>query len=246
MTDRHEKGEISIFEAFAKICSLQIKSGSIKKMAPPKPDIQCEIVGTAIVPFELVEIIDCDFANLFRKQYDTKKEIYKYYSNLPPDQKDRFDGLYSNAMIFPQFENKSTLRQRQKTFPKIIDHLLSLEPEFEGETCENYPDFEDKIEGISISRGNFRGPLFDLPFGGSIGNPTISTLRKKFQKTYESDYPLHLLAYIDLSPMFPDEIWLNDLKGFIKESLKSSQFEKIWIFDYQKNNIKFEYSLTSS
>lgn len=246
MADKHEKTEIAIFKAFAKSCDLTIKPESIRKMAPPKPDIQCEASGIGMISFELVRIIDRNFANLLEKQYDTKKGFSEYYSNLPQDQRDLFDELYPNAMIFPQFENKSTLRQRQKIFPKMFNYLLSLEPEAEGETCKNHPEFKNILEGISISRGRFRGPLFDLPFGGAIGDPTISIIRGKFQKTYESDYPLHLLAYIDLTPRFPDEIWLNALEGFIQAPLKSSQFEKVWIFDYEKNTIKFEYSLTSS
>jgi len=83
MNDRQERTEITIFKAFAKACSLQIKLESVKKMAPPKPDIQCEAVGTKIMAFELVEIIDRNFANLFGKQYNTKKKLSEYYSNLP-------------------------------------------------------------------------------------------------------------------------------------------------------------------
>lgn len=245
MNDRQARTEIIIFEAFAKVCSLQIKLESVKKMAPPKPDIQCEAVGTKVMTFELVEIIDRNFANLSGKQDDTKEKLSEYYSNLAQNQKCQFDELYSNAMISPAFEYKNTLRQRQNIFPKIFNHLLSLGPEFEGDTCKNYRDFKGNLKEISISRGNFKGPIFDLPFAGAINDPTISTLKKKFSKRYASNQPLHLLAYINLTPMFPDAIWLNGLKSFIKSSLQSSQFEKIWIFDYQKGHIQYEYSLTT-
>ena len=244
MNDRQERTEIIIFEAFAKACSLQIKLDSVKKMAPPKPDIQCEAVGTKVMTFELVEIIDRNFANLSGKQDDTKAKLSEYYLNLVQHQKNKFDELYSNAMIFPEFENKSTLRQRQNIFQKIFNHLLSLVPEFEGETCKNYCDFKGNLKEISISRGKFKGSIFNLPFAGTIHDPTISIIKKKFSKRYESDHELHLLVYINLTPMFPDEIWLNGLKSFIKSALKSSQFEKLWIFDYQKGHIKYEYSLT--
>jgi hypothetical protein len=202
--DGQERTEITIFDAFAKACSLQIKLESVKKMAPPKPDIQCEAVGTKVMTFELVEIIDRNFANLSGKQDDTKEKLSEYYSNLAQHQKNQFDELYSNAMIFPEFENKSTLRQRQNIFPKIFNHLLSLGPEFEGETCKNYRDFKGNLKEISISRGKFKGPIFNLPFAGTINDPTISTLKKKFSKSYESDHQLHLLAYINLTPMFAD------------------------------------------
>ncbi|MBC8417577.1 MAG: hypothetical protein ISS67_04495 [Desulfobacterales bacterium] len=58
MADRHEKREITIFKAFAKVSSLQIIIDSIKKNTPPKPDIQCEVKGLGFLSFELIEIID--------------------------------------------------------------------------------------------------------------------------------------------------------------------------------------------
>ena len=85
MADRHKKREITIFEAFAKICDLPIRLDTIKKKNPPKPDIQCEVSGKGLLAFELVELIDRNFANMFGKQIDTKKELSEYHSKLPND-----------------------------------------------------------------------------------------------------------------------------------------------------------------
>jgi hypothetical protein len=118
MTDRHEKREIAIFKAFAKIASLQIIIASIKKNAPPEPDIQCRVKDLSYLSFELVEIIDRNYANLLKKCYKTGTKLRGYYLSLPQDIKDVFDRLYSNGMIFPIFKNSSTLRQRINLFPK--------------------------------------------------------------------------------------------------------------------------------
>jgi hypothetical protein len=118
---------------------------------------------------------------------------------------------------------------------------LSLDPQFDGDAFEDVPEFKGKLEGISVSRGSFKGPIFDQPFGGSISDPTIKTLNSKFKKNYPKNNTLHLLAYIDLSPMFPDDIWLDGLKNYISKSLKKSQFDKVWIFDFQQSAIKFVY-----
>jgi len=241
MADRHEKREITIFKAFAKVSGLQISIDSINKKAPPEPDIQCNVKGLGFLSFELVEIIDRNYANLHGKNYSTGRKLREYYSSLPQDLKDKFDRLYSNGMIFPHFENASTLRQRIKLFPKIFACLLSLDPQFDGVACQDVPEFKGKLKGINVSRGIFKGPIFDQPFAGSIGDPTIMRLNSKFQKKYQKNNALHLLAYIDLNPMFPDDVWLNGTKDFVRKSLRTSQFERVWIFDFQQSAIKFVY-----
>ena len=241
MGNKHEKRKITIFNAFAQCCSLQISPDSILKMAPPKPDIECEAKGICLLSFELVEIIERRYANLLGKNYRTRNKLSEYYSFLPQHQKDEFDKSYLNAMIYPQFENTLTLRQRIKLFPKIFDCLLSLDPQFDGDACQDVPEFKGKLKGIGVSRGLFKGPIFDQPFADSIDDPTIKTLNSKFQKKYQKNNTLHLLAYIDLNPMFLDDIWLNGVKDFVGKSLRKSQFEKVWIFDFKQSVIKFVY-----
>jgi len=241
MADRHEEREIAIFRAFTKVCDISINPNSIEKKRPPEPDIQCEVMENGPLAFELVEIIDRDFAHIFGKQVDTKTQLSRCHSNLPDEKRIPFDKIYSNALIFLKFENRCTLRQREKLFPVIIDHLLTLNEKFEGDTFKNTTECGEELRGIRISRGHFSGPLFDSAAGGSIGDPTVSTIYSKFKKTYNSDHSVHLLAYIDLNPMVPEDMWLPSVAEFVKTSINQCQFEKVWIFDYQKNQIKFVY-----
>lgn len=241
MADRHKIKEITIFKAFAKVCDLPIRLDSIEKINFPHPDIQCEVSGTGPIAFELVEIIDRNFANTLGKQIATQKKLSEYHSDVPNEIRKPFDTMYSNALISIRFNNSCTLRQRIKLFPIIFDHLLTLDEQFDGDTFENTQECRDKLFGISISRGRFNGPLFDSAAGGSIGDPTVSAIRSKFEKKYESKYPLHLLGYIDLNPMFSEDIWITSVKDFVKASIQKCQFEKVWIFDFRRNEIKFTY-----
>jgi len=238
MTDRHTTREVTIFNVFANVCSLPIKIDTIKKMAPPAPDIQCEVEGIGMIAFELVEMIDRNHANAFRKQLDTIQQLYDCHNNLPSAARKQFDKLYSNAMIYPDFDNKCTLRRRKRLIPKIIAHIVTLDPGFEGETSVN-------VRGcrihVNISRGLSGGPFFDSVPAVSVSDPILSALTLKFQKKYTSRYPIHLLGYLDLSPTFPENTWRPRAEEYCKASIQKSPFERVWIFEYRENRIIFTY-----
>jgi len=142
MNDRQAKTELIIFRAFAEVCELPIDVMTIEKREPPEPDISCKINGGGTITFELTEIIDRGFANMIGKQNDTKTMLDNYYFNLPKNMKEDFDSLYSDAIIFINFNNSISMRQRERLFPKIFNHLLGLENGFEGNSLKNDPQFE--------------------------------------------------------------------------------------------------------
>lgn len=240
MLDKQSLTELRIFKCFASVCGLAINDKKIEKRDPPEPYIKCEINGIGKITFELTELIDRGFANMVRKQYDTKNELDKYYSKLPGNLKDDFAHLYSDAIIFIHFNNLLSLRQRKQMFPRIFQHLLGLNKGFEGDTLKHDPKYRNKLEWISVSRG-VNGPLFDDVPVTWIGDPTIPAIETKFKKIYSTNYPLYLLAYIDLNPMFPDRIWLPKAKEYVESNIRQSQFEKTWFFDFHKKEIKYSY-----
>ena len=148
---------------------------------------------------------------------------------------------YSDAIIFIHFENDLSLRQRKKLFPSIFNHLLSIDDGFKGNTLHNDQRFKGKLKWITISRG-VNGPIFDDVPVSTIGDPSATEIKTKFSKQYSTNHPLHLLAFIDLNPMLPDHIWLPNVLEYTERNIKQSQFEKVWIFDFQKKKIKNSYS----
>ena len=240
MMDNQSKYELKIFRRFATICDLPIITKSIEKRNPPEPDIKCNVEKVGNIAFEITELIDRGFANILEKQIDTKTELEKHYSQLDDREKEKFFSKYSDAIIFIHWENSLSLKRRKKLFPKLFKHLLSLNDHFEGNTLERDPKFAGKLDWITISRGVY-GPLFDDVPASVIGDPTINSIQSKFLKKYPIEYPLHLLAFIDLNPMLPDHIWLSNASDYIRNNIEPSQFSKVWIFDFHKEEIKYSY-----
>jgi len=231
---------LKIFKSFARLCDLPIVGNSIEKRDPPEPDIKCDVKGIGAIAFELTELIDRGFANMVGKQIETKTELDNHYNGLDVREKEEFYRKYLDAIIFIHFENDYTLRQRKNLFPSIFKNLLSLNDGFEGDTLHNEPRFKKKLKWISISRG-VNGPIFDDVPVSTIGDPSVSAIKAKFLKQYSINHPLHLLSFIDLNPMFPDHIWLPNVMEYTEQNIKQSQFEKVWVFDFQKKEIKCRY-----
>jgi hypothetical protein len=243
MIDKQSKYELRIFISFTSLCDLPIISDSIEKRDPPKPDIKCDVKGIGEITFELTELIDRGFANMVGKQIDTKTELDNYYNGLNASEKEDFFTKYSDAIIFVHFENSLSLQQRKNLFPSIFRHLLSLNIGFEGNTLHNNQGFKGKLKWITVSRG-VNGPIFDDVPVSTIGDPSVPAIKAKFLKQYSTNHPLHLLAFIDLNPMFPDHIWLPNVMEYTESNIQQSQFDKVWIFDFQKKEIKYRYPKT--
>ena len=203
MAQDYDKTEVQVFEAFARVCPLPINVGSIEKQDPPKPDILCEIRGIGKVAFELTEIIDENFARQSSLRWDTKRALHDFCSKLSLEKRKNFDNLYKNSWLMLVFDNNTSLRNRKKIFGDIFDLLLSLKPGFEGNIpLQGTVKGTVKIANVHRGMDSFPDPTFHVPLSGSVGDPTRSTIEKKFRKGYESQFPIELLAYIRLNPIF--------------------------------------------
>ncbi|MBU0462519.1 MAG: hypothetical protein KKD21_03945 [Proteobacteria bacterium] len=95
MTEKNGIHELNAFKAFAKTCELPIRLDTIIKKYPPKPDIQCDVIGVGSLAFELVRIMDQKYSNLLKKNEETVMELRTHLSNLPKTKKEFFNKLYS-------------------------------------------------------------------------------------------------------------------------------------------------------
>ena len=101
--------------------------------------------------------------------------------------------------------------------------------------------YSDKYKNIKISRGKFRGPLFDSSCSTLFTEPTFRTINAKFNKQYKSNHQIHLLGYFDQLTSTPKNILIPTVVNLCQESLYKSQFVKIWIFDYPRRKIVYTY-----
>lgn len=241
MIERNEIQEIEIFKAFAKVCDLPFKLHTIKKKYPPEPDIKCDIVKSGSLAFELVQIMDQKFSNIYRKNKKTVEQLYIYCSNLPNKKKNDFEQLHSNSLISFDFQDNCTFRQREKLFPIIINHLLILDEQFEGYISDDFSKYKNKLKSIRITKNRGSKLRFRINHANFFTDPVLPIISSKFEKKYDSELPIHLLAFIDITPMIPEYNWLSSIKEFVKVSMHKSEFKKIWIYDFPSNRIKLVY-----
>jgi hypothetical protein len=102
------------------------------------------------------------------------------------------------------------------------------------------------VRTITISRGDFESPEFDVEAVGSIGDPTLDRVRGKWVKSYATRYPIELLAYYELQPQAPEALWLPRLSSFISDNWNASPFRKVWVFDIGSRSVSASFACSKS
>lgn len=233
--------ELDIFRQFAVAAGLSDSLACGEKRTPPEPDILFRDTAGAYTAFELVELLDQEYGNRVGLLVGTKTALRTYYEGLPEPQRSEFQKKYGNALLYFQFPDALTFKRRRAAFPGIFDRLLRLPNGFTGEAFEDEPELQSILNGVSISRGRFIGPIFDPESVGWVGDPTVPAIQKKFAKQYQTEHPIELLAYIEINPMFPDEVWIADLQDFLARHGTFMPFRRIWVFHVSKKQVKCRY-----
>lgn len=238
--DRHGSREGKIFIRFAEVCGLAVQPDSIEKREPPEPDILCKIEGEGFVAFEMVELIDPDLAQRTYEQIKLQRLFEEAYQSLPINQRTQLKRYFGNALVHVAFRSNTSSRAREHTIPLVLAWLQELGPSFEGTSSPTAQSSVGKVvRKITISRGAFIGPCFDVEAVGFFADPTLKRIRQKFTKVYNSSFPVELLAYYELQPIFPDARWVPQLHTFIAQHLGDSQFRRVWVYDIQRNEVKY-------
>jgi hypothetical protein len=237
---KDEEREVPVFKSFLEARGILFDQDSIEKRQPPEPDILFRNSDGLNVAFELVELLDKDYGRMYNILFDTIDEIQRFYENFVKEKKDSFKKKFGDAFLNFNFLQNATFKQRQTAIPKIFEKLLAVSDSFTSEVLEDDPDLFFALKSVSISRGKLNGPIFNPESVGGIGDPTVPKIQQKFTKEYRTQYPIELLAYIDVNPMLPNDIWLESLQEFIKIQSKPFPFQHIWVFDYRNKVVKFE------
>ena len=236
MKNKSTKKEIKVFKKFAKLCSYSINLNSIIKKEPPEPDISCSLSDGSIIAFELVEIIDEDYA---RSRYDSLRleETFKDMLKKQPQKRKQFELNFNNAITKVIFNKKISFRRKKNSVPIIIDYLLTLDKTAEGK-------FSPKdLNKVLIDRGKFKvRPKIEVDRSAWINDPCKENILKKFKKNYKINSRTELLAYYELQPKLLENYQLLDkVKKPIIEHIKESVFQRVWIYSVIENEILFIY-----
>lgn len=239
MRDSQAKDEVKVFLAFAEVAAPRVDLTTVQKRPEPEPDILCDDSIEGPRAFELVELLDKNYAWRNRGHRKTELALDAYFENLPADKKAAFEKRFTNAFLSFPYVNGLTEYQRKKIIPRVFEKLMVLPEGFTGCGLVDDPDFAEVLESIRVYRAEFQAPIFHVPSGGSIGDPTVSRIDCKFKMDYEATCPIELLAHINDNPMFPDEVWRGNLEKYLASQPRPLPFKGVWVFDLRSKRVKF-------
>lgn len=241
--DEQAKNELRVFKKFARVCPYPIDFGSIEKRRPREPDIFCKFRDGRPITFEISECIDEGIAHSIydplklRQAFDTELE------KLPKREKQRIKTNFCDALISVAFYRDISEHKKKNSIKKIIDYLLSLKNRSKVEfDLKSQPSLKGIVRRISIRRG-FGGLSFNVePEAIWFSNPVGEQIKTKFNKTYKPECDrVELLCYYELQPELPEDRWLPKAKDFVEVNLKSSIFQRVWIYSVTQNKIIYVY-----
>jgi hypothetical protein len=232
--------EKSVFLEFAPICGLPIHIETVESRTPPEPDIVCHVDGSGLVGFELTELVDREFMARIGLMAKTRQKLAEAWkTGLSDGESNEFRQRFGNALLHFVYRPETSQNKRQTVTLPVLRELLNLPNGFEGIALREDPAFSAVLEEVRVDRGGFRGPVLDVDSAGWLGDPTAPAIRKKLSKTYECDYPLELLAYIDIDLLPPEDAWIAAAEEASAE-LAASPFRKLWVFDRSAKAIRYE------
>jgi hypothetical protein len=229
------ESERIVFERFVAAAQLRVVPGTVENRQPPEPDIRCEIEGQGLVGFELVEIIDSDFARLVSDQLSVERAL-EAGAGASPDL-----AAFSDALIYVRYLGDASARRRRDAIAPLFTFLRTLAAGFVGDIrvpADNA--LADVVRSIRVSRGDFSpGPHFQVEAVDFIDNPVVDRVSGKFKKRYATARRLELLAYYELHPVAPEAMWMSPVERCVQAELASSQFSRVWVFDVGQGRVLF-------
>lgn len=238
--------ERAVFLEFAPVSGLQIDIDSVESREPPEPDIVCQIAEDGIVGFELTELIDREFMARIGLMAKTRQKLREaWQSGLTSAEAIEFKRKFGNALLHFVYRPETNHSKRQSVTLPVLRALLSLPDDLEGVVLRDSPEFSSVLDEVRINRGGFEGPILDVDSSGWLGDPTAPAILKKLSKSYECDYPLELLAYIDIDLLPPEDAWLAAANE-AAEGLATSRFRRIWVFDRREAAVRYVCSANES
>jgi hypothetical protein len=237
---RQQQEEREVFDRFAQVCCSDIDVQTIEVRSPPEPDILCRVMGERCA-YEMVELVDSDAVRRQRRQVDMQSRLLDACESLRPSERAELDRCAGNASISLRFAEHASAHARDLVVPRIVDLLCRIDPDFSGEVSP--PSWwNGVIEGMRISRHGIVGPGFSVAAAGFLRNSMISRIQTKFEKTYQSDASIELLAYHHYRrPPIPPQFWLEPVTIFLSSHLAQSVFRRVWVFDYHDRRIDLTY-----
>jgi hypothetical protein len=239
-----EKAELAVFQKFAgNSGSYSIQMNSIRGEKPPRADISCVLHDGRPVDFELVDCIDESVAQAGSQCTGLTTSFYDELKKHPDAP--RIKGCLKGRGVRTTFVDGATLRRKKKTIKEIVAILSGLRPGYAGDVAvAGRIPLEEVVARIEIvvDRGNSLS--FYPVIAESFKDVTVECLAKKFAKHYQTTVQLDLLGYYKgAAAMIPMDTRLETVKQYIKQNIGGSQFNRVWIYSVDHDEVQFVHPL---
>lgn len=232
--------ELDVFTKFVRISGLPIDLASIRQCGPPAPDILCDHAIEGQVGFELTEFINHETSARKSRQIDSQNALHSGIEALPATIRAQFEQEFSNALCHFDFVSDTTTNRVRAAAAEIAGELLGLPSGFVGELTKFKSKSVARItKSVSISRGEFTGPLFSVLNIGGAGDSVAGPIQKKLMKNYEVSCPIELVGYLDTAAIDPRQLWEGPAFALFKERKNLAPFRRIWIVNLRNGVVEY-------
>ena len=234
MSDSQGASELVTFRSFVECAELPVVFESIRKRQPPEADIECELSDHGLTSFELVEIVDADFARLVSDQVRLEDSLRRRSAVDPLNE-------FSNALVCIRFVASARIAQREREIGALFQFLRTLPAGFDGVIpVPAQCSLSATVRFVTVRRGDFVGPHFQVEAFGFLSDPILDRIRVKFAKRYRTQNRLELLAFYEIHPVRPRVMkWLKAVEEYVDANLATSQFSRAWLFDASAREVLF-------
>jgi len=233
MRDSQSRDELAIFGRFLSARGLQVDPARYSKRPEPEPDILFDD-DSGLVAFEVVEIIDEDWARILRSTQALNSALRDAFNALPPATRSALGSAYRDADIGFHFKPGMSRNRRLNKLPLIFAELAKLPADTAGPALDEHPACGDVLFNSYIHRApSIQGPHFYSSDVTSVGDATVDAIEDKVSKAvnYQSNAPIELLAYTDANAAeMPDDVWRANVAAYLATK-PVIRFRRIWIFN---------------
>lgn len=225
-----EERERAIFSEFAEAVGLQVIAGTLQSRQSPEPDVLCEIRGSGLVAFELVELIDQDLQERLTTLRRFDRLLRDYPNEIPDADRAQFQQKYADAAIGVTFK-LLPLRQLKAFLPELFRWLRQdVPPDASSLELDLPATLRAAFARVAVQRPM---PLLDISAtsSGYLADPTFDSVREKLQvKRYATPHPKELLAFTTFDLLLPMDVWQPKFEQPLIALLNASTFQRLWVF----------------
>jgi hypothetical protein len=230
-----ESKERQAFLAFATARGLGIDAGTIQEPPPPAPDILVCSSGECTA-YEMTEAVEPDYAQKLSAILRTPALVRDAYAGTQGQIREAIEQRHYGKMIGVCFRDEVTLKRRRALMQQVFKLIGGIDSSLGASGTERIEDLLPELHHVSMRQIGWNGIHWEAdPTAGWIdpeGALRTRLVDKMANKSYETEFPIELIAYFwrEVTPP-PNTGWIDAMRAVASDFLGASPFQRVWIYD---------------